>query len=97
MITYGLTAYVGHGDGGADLVVNCVELGQHDPVNRVRIVLQWDNSLGFEAIPTILSLKKSLRTRMKKMRYPGYPLYEQKRQERENCQKIVVGWLTDFD
>ncbi len=45
MITYGLTAYVGHGDGGADLVVNCVELGQHDPVNRVRIVLQWDNSL----------------------------------------------------
>ncbi len=45
MITYGLTAYVGHGDGGADLVVNCVELGQHDSVNRVRIVLQGVNSL----------------------------------------------------
>jgi hypothetical protein len=53
MITYGLTAYVGHGDGGADLVVNCVELGQHDPVNRVRIVLQGVNSL-------ILVLKNSL-------------------------------------
>jgi hypothetical protein len=86
MITYGLTAYVGHGDGGADLVVNCVELGQHDSVNRVRIVLQGVNSLilvlkkqfSFSVtvnslilvpIPAILSLKKSLRTRMKKLRY----------------------------
>ena len=82
MITYGLTAYVGHGDGGADLVVNCVELGQHDSVNRVRIVLQGVNSLilvlkkqfGFSVnslifvpIPAILSLDKSLRTGMKKL------------------------------
>ncbi len=82
MITYGLTAYVGHRDGGANLVVNCVELGQHDSVNRVRIVLQGVNSLiyvlkkqfGFSVnslilvpIPAILSLNKSLRTRMKKL------------------------------
>ena len=34
----GLTSSVGHGDGGADLIVDRVELGQHDAVNGSRLL-----------------------------------------------------------